>query len=58
VGRDLRDLDVLALRRSVRMVLQRPTVFAGTVRESPPLASRIGSSISMCWRMSGLRRRF
>jgi putative ABC transport system ATP-binding protein len=32
--RDLRDLDVLALRRSVGMVFQRPTVFTGTVREN------------------------
>lgn len=33
-GRDLRDLDVLELRRSVGMVFQRPTMFAGTVREN------------------------
>lgn len=33
-GRDLRDLDVLGLRRSVGMVFQRPTLFAGTVREN------------------------
>ena len=31
---DVRDLDVLALRRAVGMVFQRPTVFAGTVADN------------------------
>ncbi len=33
-GRDVQDLDVLALRRSVGMVFQRPTLFEGTVRDN------------------------
>lgn len=33
-GVDVRDLDVLALRRAVGMVFQRPTVFAGTVADN------------------------
>lgn len=32
-GTDLRDLDVLELRRTVGMVFQRPTLFGGTVRD-------------------------
>ncbi len=33
-GTDVRDLDVLQLRRTVGMVFQRPTVFEGTVRDN------------------------
>ncbi len=33
-GRDVQDLDVLALRRSVGMVFQRSTLFEGTVRDN------------------------
>lgn len=33
-GADLRVLDVLALRRTVGMVFQRPTLFDGTVRDN------------------------
>jgi len=33
-GRDVQGLDVLALRRSVGMVFQRPTLFEGTVRDN------------------------
>ena len=33
-GRPLPDIDPLVLRRSVGMVFQRPTLFAGTVREN------------------------
>lgn len=33
-GIDLRDLDVLGLRRTVGMVFQRPTLFDGTVRDN------------------------
>jgi UDP-glucose/iron transport system ATP-binding protein len=33
-GTDVRRLDVLALRRVVGMVFQRPTLFAGTVRDN------------------------
>jgi putative ABC transport system ATP-binding protein len=33
-GVDVRGLDVLALRRSVGMVFQRPTLFEGTVRDN------------------------
>jgi putative ABC transport system ATP-binding protein len=32
-GTDVRDLDVLELRRTVGMVFQRPTLFGGTVRD-------------------------
>jgi putative ABC transport system ATP-binding protein len=33
-GTDVRTLDVLELRRTVGMVFQRPTLFAGTVRDN------------------------
>lgn len=33
-GTDVRDLDVLQLRRTVGMVFQRPTLFDGTVRDN------------------------
>jgi putative ABC transport system ATP-binding protein len=33
-GTDVRDLDVLELRRTVGMVFQRPTLFDGTVRDN------------------------
>jgi putative ABC transport system ATP-binding protein len=33
-GTDVRDLDVLELRRTVGMVFQRPTLFEGTVRDN------------------------
>lgn len=33
-GDDVRDLDVLRLRRAVGMVFQRPTLFTGTVRDN------------------------
>ncbi len=33
-GTDVRDLDVLELRRAVGMVFQRPTLFDGTVRDN------------------------
>lgn len=33
-GRDVRDLDVLELRRTVGMVFQRPTLFDGTVTDN------------------------
>ncbi len=37
-GRDLDELDPLALRREVGMVFQRPTLFPGTVRDNLALA--------------------
>jgi putative ABC transport system ATP-binding protein len=42
-GRDVRDLDPLALRRRVGMVFQRPAVFPGTVRDNLQVAApRLG----------------
>lgn len=41
-GRDLADLDVLALRRRVGMVFQAPTLFAGTVRDNLAVALPAG----------------
>lgn len=38
-GTDIADLDPLELRRTVGMVFQRPTVFAGTVRENLEVAA-------------------
>ena len=38
-GRDVADLDPLALRRRVGMVFQRPTLFPGTVRDNLLVAS-------------------
>ena len=39
-GRDVAELDPLDLRRRVGMVFQRPTLFAGTVRENLAVARR------------------
>lgn len=43
-GVDLRELDPLALRRSVGLVLQRPVAFAGTVRANLLLARPLDPS--------------
>ena len=53
-GQDLGDLDPLALRRRVGMVFQRPTLFAGTVRDNCRVAdpegddARFAASLERC----------
>jgi putative ABC transport system ATP-binding protein len=44
-GRDVAELDPLAHRRRVGMVFQRPTLFAGTVRENLAVARRADDDV-------------
>lgn len=44
-GRDVAELDPLDLRRRVGMVFQRPTLFAGTVRENLAVARRADDAV-------------
>jgi ABC-type methionine transport system ATPase subunit len=56
-GRDVRDADVLALRRDVGLVPQLPTLLAGTVADNVlygPRLARRDADVGRCLRLAGL----
>jgi putative ABC transport system ATP-binding protein len=60
-GRDVREVDVLALRRDVGLVPQVPALLEGTVADNVLYGSRLaerGADVAECLRLAGLDAEF